>query len=249
MHNSPVRADETGRQPSAPKAGYARTKPAVSHVVDILNAIEEDILSGALAPGERLDERTLAERFGVSRTPVREAIQRLSAGGIVTLQARHGATVVRLDIADIFDAFTIVSELEALGAAQAARRIRPEQRSELLEASEACAAAAGSGDHEGFNRANGRLHDAILAASHNRILACQLRTAQLLTAPYRRSITYQPGRMAASIGEHAAIVQAILESDGETAAREMRRHVDQLAVGAGDVIHHLRLSARTDRTG
>lgn len=221
----------------------------MSHVLDILNAIEEDILSGALSPGERLDERTLAERFGVSRTPVREAIQRLSAGGIVTLQARQGATVVQLDIADIFDAFTIVSELEALGAAQAARRIRPEQRAALLEANEACAAAARAGDHEGFNKANDRLHSAILAASHNRVLACQLRTAQLLIASYRRSITYQPGRMAASIEEHEAVVRAILESNGEEAAHRMRRHVDQLAVGAADVIHHLRLSARADRAG
>lgn len=221
----------------------------MSRVIDILGAIEEDILSGALGPGDRLDERKLAERFGVSRTPVREALQRLSAGGIVVLQARQGATVVQLDIADLFDAFTIVSELEALAAAQAARRIRPEQRNELVEASTACAAAVRAGDHEAFNEANGRFHDAILTASHNRILAGQLRTAQLLTAPYRRTITYQPGRMAASVGEHEAIVKAILDSDGEAAADQMRRHVNQLAVGSADVIHHLRLSARSDLAG
>lgn len=220
----------------------------MSHVLDILGAIEDDILSGALKPGQRLDERKLAERFGVSRTPVREALQRLSAGGIVSLQVRQGATVVQLDIADLFDAFTVVSELEALAAAQAARRIRPEQRTLLLEASKACAEAARAAQHEAFNEANGRFHDTIVAASQNRVLARQLRTAQLLTAPYRRTITYQPGRMADSIGEHEDIVVAILDSDGAAAADRMRRHVNQLAIGAADVIHHLRHAAVVDVT-
>ncbi|WP_108663517.1 GntR family transcriptional regulator [Acuticoccus kandeliae] len=220
-----------------------------SRADEIVQMLEEEILAGALTPGERLDERSLAARFGTSRTPVREALQRLSASGIVLVQSRQGASVVQLDVADLFDSFTVNAELEALAASQAARRIMPEQRDRLAAAHEVCAAAARAGDHEAFNEANGEFHAAIIAASHNRILAGQIRTAQLFTATYRRRITFQPGRMVDSIDEHQSVVDAILANDSESAALHMRRHVNQLANGAGDVLHHLRLSTRLGMAG
>lgn len=213
-----------------------------SLVGEIVRKLEEELLAGTLMPGERLDERKLAARFGVSRTPIREALQRLSASGVVVVQARQGASVIELGIADLFDSFTVNAELEAIAASQAARRILPDQRKALIEANAACARAAEADDAEAFNEANGEFHALIIAASHNWILKGQVRTAQLLTAPYRRRITYQPGRMIASIGEHQAIIDAILKTDSETAAREMRQHVDQLAAGASDFLRHLNLS-------
>ncbi|MCF3935382.1 GntR family transcriptional regulator [Acuticoccus sp. M5D2P5] len=220
-----------------------------SRADEIVKMLEEELLAGSLAPGERLDERGLAARFGTSRTPVREALQRLSASGIVTVQSRQGASVAQLDVADLFDSFTVNAELEALAASQAARRILPDQRDTMAEMHKVCAAAARAGDHIAFNEANGRFHAVIIAASHNRILAAQIRTAQLFTAPYRRRITFQPGRMLVSVEEHQRIVDAILANDAESAAGEMRLHVNQLGNGAGDVLHHLRISSRVELAG
>lgn len=213
-----------------------------SHVSEIVLSLEEDLLKGRLMPGERLDERKLAARFGVSRTPIREALQRLAASGLITLQSRQTATVVQLDVPDLLDSFIIIAEMEAIAAGLAARRILPEQRKVLEEAHEQCAAAALSQDAEAFNEANSIFHNVIIESSHNRILKAQIRTVQLLTAPYRRRITLQPGRMIASIDEHKNIVDSILSSNSEAATQQMRRHINQLAEGAADFLHHLRLS-------
>jgi DNA-binding GntR family transcriptional regulator len=214
-----------------------------SHANEVVRALEEDLLNGFLLPGDRLDERKLAARFGVSRTPIREALQRLAAMGIVVVQPRQGAAIVQLDIPDLLDSFTVDADLEALAAAQAARRILPDQKADLLRAHEACNVAAEAGDFERFNQANDRFHAIIARSSQNRILKSHLRTAKLLTAPYRRKITYQPGRMLASIREHQAIVDAIMASDSDTAAEHMRAHIFQLGAGTSDFLHHLRLSA------
>lgn len=218
-------------------------RPDHSHPSRIVAEIEEDILSARLMPGDRLDERRLAERFGVSRTPVREALQRMAAYGVVQLAGRQGARVMQLDLASLLDAFVLVAELEALAAAQAARRLRPAlgERIEALNAE--TAAHARAGDHMGFIDANARFHAAIMEASANRILQAQVRTAQLLTSAYRRHATWQPGRMTDSIDEHAAITAAIRGGDGPSAARQMRSHVNHLAEGVGDFLHQLRGTA------
>lgn len=214
----------------------------VSHASVIVSTLEEDLLEGRLLPGERLDERKLAVRFGVSRTPVREALQRLAANGIVALSARQAASVIQLDIPDLLDSFEIIAEFEALAAAQAARRISPAQRESLQATNLQAAEYARAQDAEAFNLANAKFHAEIINASHNRMLWAQIRTAQILTSPYRRQVTYQPGRMLASIDEHQAIVDAILSSDGQAAAVNMRRHVNHLSESVGDFLHRLRTS-------
>lgn len=220
---------------------------AGSHAARIVAALEDDLLEGRLLPGDRLDERTLAERFGVSRTPVREALQRLAANGIAAMSARQTASVIQLDVADLLDCFEIIAEFEAIAAAQAARRITPAQRLTLEQANREAADCARAGDAEAFNRANTRFHAAITEASHNRILRAQIRTPQILTAPYRRQVTFLAGRMAASIEEHQDITDAILRNDPATAAVRMRRHVNHLAESIGDFLHSLRGSPLDDR--
>lgn len=220
----------------------ATVERSASHVSEIVGMIEEDVLSGRLMPGDRLDERKLAARFGVSRTPVREALQRLAASKIIVLQSRQGATVAQLTIPDLLDAFIVIAELEALAAALAARRLLPDQRTTLEEAHADCARAAEAQDEAAFNTANDRFHAAIMQGSQNRTLQAQIREVQLLTAPYRRRSTFQPGRMATSVREHQAIVDAILASDAAAAAITMRQHVNLLAQDAADFIHNLRHS-------
>lgn len=211
----------------------------VSLASEVAARLEQEILRGIRKPGDRLDERQLADGFGVSRTPIREALQRLSASGLVVSRGRQGLQVAKLAVADLLDAFSLVAEMEALAAVQAARRIRPEQAQMLRKTQDACSAAAGAGDVEAFYLANLDFHEAIAAASHNRILQDYLRQLTVKISPYRRIITYQTNRMRVSNDEHMQIMDAILKNDCDTARMAMRSHVTLLGEGLADLIHFL----------
>jgi DNA-binding transcriptional MocR family regulator len=132
---------------------------------DIAKRLEEEILRGRARPGARLDERELSERYKVSRTPVREALQRLSASGLVVARGRQGLQVAQMSVADLLDALSVVAELEALACVQAARRITDAQRVMLQKAHVACGEAAQRGDADPFYDANIEFHDAIANAA------------------------------------------------------------------------------------
>ena len=102
------------------------------------DGIEEEIATGRFLPGERLDEQTLAERFGVSRTPVREALQQLAARGLVELRGRRGAIVSAPDAARLLEMFEVMAELEAMCGRLAARRLEAQTGAALSEALSAC---------------------------------------------------------------------------------------------------------------
>ncbi len=209
---------------------------------EVVHRLEEEILNGTRRPGDRLDERQLAEQFGMSRTPVREALQRLAASGLVVSRGRQGLQVAQMSLADLLDAFSVAAELEALASTQAARRIKPEQRERLQAAHRACAEAAAAEDAEAFYGANLVFHELVAAASHNRILQDELRRLTLKISPYRRATTYQPGRMHSSIPEHERVLEAILRGDGQQAAQMMRAHVTLLGEGLSDLLHFLHSS-------
>ncbi len=213
---------------------------------DIAHRLEEDILRGRVRPGHRLDERELSLRYGVSRTPIREALQRLSASGLAVARGRQGLQVAQLSVADLLDALGVVAELEALASVQAARRIAPGQRAVLEAAHQACGRAIEAGNEDAFYDANIGFHDAIAAASHNRVLQEELRRLFLKTAPYRRAITFQPGRMISSQPEHAAVMKAILRNDPAEAGELMRQHVSILSSSIADFLHFVRASDHSE---
>jgi DNA-binding GntR family transcriptional regulator len=208
---------------------------------NVVHRLELEILKGQRKPGDRLDERQLAVHFGVSRTPVREALQRLAASGLVVSRGRQGLQVAQLSLADLLDAFSVAAEMEALASAQASRRIRPDQRERLEAAHQACAAAASVRDADGFYEANLEFHETIAAASHNRVLRDELRRLTVKISPYRRTITFQPGRMESSIPEHELVTQAIFRGDAVQASQVMRSHVTLLGDGLSDLLHFLQL--------
>lgn len=220
----------------------------VSRAELILHALEQGILQGDWQPGDRLDERQIAEMFDVSRTPVREAIQRLAASGLVQVRGRSGAIVVQLSPIELLDGFTVVAELEALAAAQAARRRLPAHLEDMRAAHDACAEAARSGDIDRFYDANLLFHRTISQASQNRVLQEQLLAVTIKTAPYRRYVTHHPARMESSMPEHAAILDAVERSDAAAAAMAMRGHVNLLREDAMDFIHYLKAIGRSDLT-
>jgi DNA-binding GntR family transcriptional regulator len=117
----------------------------------------------------------------------------------------------------------------------------PDQQNRIETAHQACSAAANVRDVDGFYEANLEFHETIAIASHNRILREELRRLTVKISPYRRTITFQPGRMESSIPEHEQIMQAIFRGDATQASLVMRSHVTLLGDGLFDLLHFLRV--------
>ena len=197
----------------------------VRHADRLRQALETDIVTGRFKPGERLDEQSLADRFGVSRTPLREALAQLAASGHVTLQPRRGAFVVALSFQEIVERFEMMAALEAMCGALAARRIDSAGRENLLAELHACEREVQDGDSDSYYHANERFHQIIYIAARNRFLAEQTRQLQARLQPYRRLQLRAGQRVASSFAEHERIVAAILAGDAATAECELRDHV------------------------
>lgn len=187
--------------------------------------IEKAILIGELPPGRRLDEVMLAERFGVSRTPIREALIQLSASGLIEIVPRRGATVAKLEPDRLVEMFDVMAELEAMAVRLAARRQTADDVSRILEGHDACKRAAADGDPDAYYYENERFHYALYDASHHGYLIEQCRLLHRRLKPYRRLQLRVRQRMAVSLREHDAIVTTVLAFDGEKAAELMRAHV------------------------
>ena len=186
--------------------------------------LEQDIVTGALRPGERLDEQSLAARFGVSRTPIREALMQLATAGLVDLQPRRGAFVASLSLKDVIERFEVMAALEGTCGALAARRITEPERLALLEAHQACAQQA-PGDADTYYYVNERFHHVIYDACHNIYLAEQARQLHDRLKPFRRLQLRARSRVATSLTEHQAVVDAILNGDSARAEQLLRDHI------------------------
>jgi len=197
--------------------------------------LEEQILTGRFAPGERLDEVSLAEEHEVSRTPIREAFQRLSQSGLVEHVPRRGVFVRQTTAVEIMEMFEVMAELEAVCGRLAATRSSDAAVEELRRANAGCLRAFEIRDADGYYEANGTFHHLIYTQSGNRFLEQEASRLHRRLKPYRRMQLHLRGRMRQSMGEHDGIVEAIATGDAETAARLLRDHV---AV-QGEKFHHL----------
>jgi DNA-binding GntR family transcriptional regulator len=204
-------------------AKMKHSSPSIRKADRIAAVLERQIAEGQRAPGHRLDERGLAEEFGVSRTPIREAIRQLASMGLIEDRGRRGIIVAKPTAETILDAFLVVAELEGFAARLAAQRIQPDQLQQARTANDACAAAASV---DAFNIANMMLHNAIIAGSQNTFLQEQLRGARPMTFPYRHHLTQAPDYMKKSVVEHTAVIEAIAQGDARTAQTAMKSHVN-----------------------
>lgn len=187
--------------------------------------LEQDIVTGVIKPGERLDEVQLANRFSVSRTPIREALQRLSMSGLVDLRPRRGAFVREISLSELVEMFDVMAELEGMCARLAARRITAEQGAQMKALLQACNEAAINGDTDGYYHANADFHSHIYQSSQNSFLAEQAKTLHTRLAPYRRLQLRVLHRMRQSLSEHQAVTDAILSGDAEQAEAAIKSHV------------------------
>lgn len=187
--------------------------------------LEEEILSGKLNPGDRLEEVALGARMGVSRTPVREALHLLAASGLVEIRPRRGAVVARIGPRQLMEMFDVMAELEAMCARLAARDMTAAELDGLRAAHDNCAGAASRGNSDDYYFENEHFHEAVRVASHNTFLAEQTRVLHKRLSPYRRYQLRLPKRVESSLAEHQAIVDALSDGSAEAAEMAMRGHI------------------------
>jgi DNA-binding GntR family transcriptional regulator len=207
-------------------------------------AIEEEIATSKLPPGCHLDEVELAARFGVSRTPIREALSLLVGEGLVETRPRRGTVVAQVTPQRLIEMFEVMAELEAMCARLAARRMTDEQLAGLEQAHEACRGAAAAGDADAYFYANERFHYALYTASHNTFLFEQAASLQRKLRPYRRLQLRVRNRVQRSFEEHQAILDALRAGDAEKAVSSVRSHVVVQGERFGDLIAGLSQMAR-----
>jgi len=206
----------------------------------IADALEGLIFDGTFADGDRLDEVQLASRFEVSRTPVREALLRLSQSGLVEQIPRRGVFVRQPGPVELIEMFEVMAELEAVSARLAAARISENALAKLHAANERCKHAVEAQDTDGYYRENEQFHANIYRQSGNRFLEQECLRLQRRLQPFRRVQLRVRGRMKQSMSEHEEIVAAIEAGDGEKAAEAIRRHVSV----QGEKFHHLMASLK-----
>jgi DNA-binding GntR family transcriptional regulator len=188
-------------------------------------ALIEDIAAGSLKPGERLDETSLAARFGVSRTPVREALSRLTAQGILVARDKRGVQVTEYSREQLAQIFEAMHEIEAVCARLASQRLTLLARSELEVAQQRCVEVAEAGDFAGYLRANEALHLAIYKATGNPYIAEIAADFRRRTGPFRAKKFATHEDLVASAQSHEELLSGIFSEDSQAASKGMREHM------------------------
>ncbi len=205
-----------------PRAGEA---PRRTLADELRLQLADEIVRGALAPGAALDENGLARRFGVSRTPVREAIRALAASGLVQVRAHRAAVVARPGVKQLEGMFEVMANMEALCAEFAAERMSGIERGALEAIHENLRVMTQSGDPQRYHEVNEAFHNAIYDGAHNSYLAEITLATRARVQPFRRAQFRNLGRLAKSHLEHDRVVQAILRGERGVAASAMHAHI------------------------
>ncbi len=212
------------------------SRPRGGRANEIRNVLQEEIESGNLQPGVSLDERALAQRFNVSRTPVREALQQLAARELVRIAPRQGVTVSRLTISEVRSIMESIGELEALCAKLAARRVDEPLRKDLDLAIERCQDAAVQGGHAEYSLSNTYFHEVIYAGSRNPYLAELIRNARRQIQRYRIRDFQTKTQISKSLKEHQQVARAIQDGDESLASSAMLLHVPSGSSGFSEFL-------------
>ena len=191
----------------------------------LISDIRKEVSSGILKPGDQLEVTALAERFGVSRTPIREAIRTLVESGVLETRPRKGSFVRVLSAKQLLDLFQVAAELEGMACRLAALSLTKENVEAIERGLAKCTQAAEAQNNADYAMANLDFHTAIHNASGNDWLIEQLRQLQINLNSYRTMPYEIRGRLNKSTDEHKIICDAILSGDGEHACNLMRDHM------------------------
>ncbi|MGQ9370890.1 GntR family transcriptional regulator [Azospirillum sp. ST 5-10] len=198
-------------------------------VDQMVQVLADEIVRGILPPGGKLDEGGLAERFGVSRTPVREALRQLSTMGLAERPPNRRAVVGAITDERLSEMFDAMGELEGVCAGLAARRMTAAERRALDALHQGSAAFVRDGARAAYEEVNVRFHTLLYDGAHCGYLRDFAAATRTRLAPFRRAQFRVDGRLAKSWDEHDAIVTAILRGDAAAATAAARAHV--LTVG------------------
>ena len=204
-----------------------RTKDRASYADAVYDILRREILQGAFEPGQRLREDELSKRYRVSRTPVREALNRLEAEGLVMGSAGRGLIVAELDEDEILEGYVIRGALEGVAARLAAQRASDADVAKLDMLVDAIKAAASGGDSKEVIRLSGEFHLDIWRAAGNRRLRKLMQELDDSIGRFQRLTILSPGRMRHAIEEHRAMVDAIRSRDPDRAEQLAREHMHQ----------------------
>ena len=192
----------------------------------IRTSIESQIRCGALLPGDPIDEERLMTEFGVSRTPVREAVLQLKAADMLTALPRGGVVVSKLDVAQLFAMWELLADLEGLAARYACDRMTDAERRALADLHLEARSIVDHDDAEAWEQANMQFHEMIYAGARNPYLRQEILRMRTRTQAYRRHAFSAVVRLRVSYDGHARMVAAIQARDAETAEREGFAHLN-----------------------
>jgi DNA-binding GntR family transcriptional regulator len=207
----------------------------------LMDAIQREILEGTLRPGDRLEELALSRRYGVSRTPIREALRQLASTRLVDVRPRLGAIVASPTAGEVIDLFELVAELEGMAARLATERLDKADLAAIERAHMICRKAARGSDASAYYRVNLDFHQAVHKAAKNKVLLEEIQALDRRLSPYRHFITFRVGRTQTALREHDEILCAIQERDPKLAQTSMRDHVRILGEDALVLVKGLRL--------
>jgi len=193
---------------------------------EVAELLRQRIFRRELEPGSWIDELKLAEEYGISRTPLREALKVLAAEGLVTMKVRRGAYVTEVSEQDLVDVYHLLALLESDAAGVVASQASPAQIDELraLHGELEAAATPGHVDRDHFFAINERFHMRLLDIANNRWrnqMVADLRKVMKLN---RHNSLLKSGRIEESLAEHRALMDALVQRDADAAARRMREH-------------------------
>jgi DNA-binding GntR family transcriptional regulator len=192
---------------------------------ELRQILADEIVRGRIVPGDALDETALAQRFNVSRTPVREAIRQLAASGLVDAKPHRAAIVARPSHDDLIGMFEAMAELEGLCAFYAAERMSPAERAGLEKVHEDLRYLIQDGDPQNYHETNQLFHGTVYSGAHNTYLAELTLSTRIRVQPFRRAQFRNLGRLAKSHDEHDRVVTAVLRADAAAARDAMRDHI------------------------
>lgn len=216
-------------------SGRVDRRRAESASATIYRALRGQIIGLKRKPGEPISEKDIAQSQSVSRTPVREALLRLAAEGLVDTVAKSGTFVARIPISALPEAIVVRKALEQVTARAAAVHARRSQVTNLKAILERQREADAAGDRSAFHRADEAFHAAVAATAGYPGIWSLVQGVKTQIDRYRLLTLPQPGRMAQVIREHAAVVAAIERHDADKAAAAMESHLDGLRISMEDI--------------
>jgi DNA-binding GntR family transcriptional regulator len=189
---------------------------------EVAELLRQRIFSRELEPGSWIDELKLAEAYGISRTPLREALKVLAAEGLVTMKVRRGAYVTEVSDKDLADVYHLLALLESDGAGVVAERASDDQLAELYALHAELEAALTQREH--FFAINERFHLRLLEIADNRWRQQMVSDLRKVMKLNRHNSLLKSGRIAESLAEHRAVMDALLARDAVQARECMQRH-------------------------